>query len=153
MAHDSGADSEGFISFLPMKPDEAVPSVRERGAAGGRLPPEALGRFAPSSRGVAPGRAAQVRRPAPAPVPIPPRPVGTPPASAPSSARSTHQDAWLDARRRAGDSVELQCVDGVLLRGRLTHFDTYALVLETAEGSILVYKHAVCRIRPVVVAP
>ena len=49
--------------------------------------------------------------------------------------------------------MELQCLDGVLLRGRLTHFDTYALVLETPEGSILVYKHAVSRIRPVVVTP
>ena len=155
MAKDSGAEAGGFISFLPMKPDAAVPPVGQRHAGASRLPPEALGRFAPTPRTSAPSRPTQGRRAEPvrAAVPSPTRVAAEPTVTAPSANRSVHQDAWLDARRRAGESLELQCLDGVLLRGRLTHFDTYALVLETPEGSILVYKHAVSRIRPVVVTP
>ncbi len=155
MADDSERESGGFISFLPMKPDVAAPAARLRQAGAGRLPPEALGRFSPPARAARPVQArhaAAATGPGGAPG-APAVRTATGGAPGPSSGRSTHQDAWLDARRHAGEALELQFLDGTLLRGRLAHFDTYALVFETAEGSILVYKHAVSRIRPVTVTP
>jgi RNA chaperone Hfq len=61
--------------------------------------------------------------------------------------RTQHQDALLNGWRHAGATLEVRCLGGEVVRGRLTHFDTYSLVLDTPDGPTLLFKHAVVTIR------
>ena len=72
-----------------------------------------------------------------------PRPGGRDP-------RSAQQDEWLNRIRRRGGLVDVVCLDGAQIRGRLVGFDTYALVVECDGLEMLVFKHAVRLLRPVV---
>ncbi len=135
-----------FIEFVPMQPANGrarTATPRQRLAA---LPPEALGRWRPEQPEPEPaavppmarnGRNAAVVHEAPA----------APEASARRDTRSGYQDGWLNGVRHAGAVLELRCLDGTVLTGRLLQFDTFSLILEAAEGQILIFKHAVATVR------
>lgn len=56
------------------------------------------------------------------------------------------QDGYLFNSLRSGALLEVQLLTGERLEGRLRRFDRFALILETAEGEILVYKHGIVSI-------
>ena len=134
-ARDGGAPA--FIEFVPMRGSNGRASGGHRAAP---LPREALGEW--GADGVAPRRAERPaparERPAPQPAPAEPR----------RDTRSGYQDAWLNRIRHTGTPLELRCLDGTVLRGRLLQFDTFSLILEGAAGEFLVFKHAVATILP-----
>ncbi len=134
MAADRMPERELYIEFQPMQ------SVRRDGTrrVPSGLPPAALGGWA---RGEETGEPPRQRAADLSPRPAEPR-------QATPDGRSRHQDAWLNAQRHAGAILEVRCLDGEILRGRLISFDTFSLVLQTAEESILVFKHGVVTIRP-----
>ena len=58
------------------------------------------------------------------------------------------QDAFLAAARRAETPVTVFLVNGFQMRGAITGFDTFTVVL-TAEGKQnLIYKHAISTVSP-----
>ena len=56
------------------------------------------------------------------------------------------QDGFLFQALKANKSVSVQLTTGDRLVGQLKRFDRFALVVETAEQEILVYKHGVVSI-------
>lgn len=123
-----------FIEFVPMHQTKGQNGAARRPLP---LPREALGEW---------GRDGQPpRRPGP-PAVAPQRPPV--PSEPRRDTRSGYQDAWLNRLRHDGTSLELRCLDGTVIAGRLRQFDTFSLVLEDASGEVLVFKHAVATIRP-----
>jgi len=110
----------------------------------------------PPAAGGAARAAAVGRNPRNAPAPA--RPVAStdaPPASRQESrdTRSGYQDEWLNTARRAGTPLDLTLLNGTMLGGRLVNFDTYSLILEAENETLLVFKHAICAVRPQRPAP
>jgi RNA chaperone Hfq len=147
---------EAYIEFIPRAPDSWRSAPEGRRGPG--LPPEALGRWPRPAAGRT-GTAPPVRRARP----WTPGPSGASPPAAPAQApasagttvparegRSAAQDDWLQRMRRAGVELEIRCLAGPALRGRLVDFDAYALLLEQDGETVLVFKHGVVAIRPVV---
>jgi len=148
-------------SFIHFTPDAEVP---RRGATPGmarrpeahRLPPEALGRWPagdpPPAGAPAAGRAAAP----PGEAAARPRKPSAGPAHHPSvgagterrDTRTGYQDEWLNAMRHERAELEFHCLDGSVLRARLVNFDTYALIVESAAGPALLFKHAVRLVHP-----
>lgn len=139
-----------FIEFVPMHPANGRVRTATPRPRMAELPPEALGRWRPEPQpepDPAPaaavshvgrnGRKAPVVHEAPA----------APEAAARRDTRSGYQDSWLNGARHAGALLELRCLDGTVLTGRLLQFDTFSLILESTEGQILVFKHAVATVR------
>ena len=56
------------------------------------------------------------------------------------------QDSFLNQARIQKSGVCVSLVDGRRILGTLAGFDTFILFLDTEEGQILVYKHAVSTI-------
>lgn len=126
-----------FIEFIPMRPSNGRAPGTPRPAS---LPREALGEWGADGavqRRVAVPLAHPAPAPTPAPTPAPQR-----------DTRSGYQDAWLNRMRHDGALLDLRCLDGTVLSGRLLQFDTFSLILEDAQGPYLVFKHAVATIRP-----
>ncbi len=76
------------------------------------------------------------------------RPHGAAPVPA-GGGRAPYQDALLNAFRLAAAPVEVLCLGGRVVLGALVNFDTYSLILQTADGPTLVFKHAVATVRAV----
>lgn len=131
-----------FIEFVPMRPRNGTVAGEHRAAP---LPREALGEWGadelPARR---PARPTVMRE---RPV-APPAPPARPAPELRRDTRSGYQDAWLNRMRHAGTPLELRCLDGTVVRGRLLQFDTFSLILQGEAGECLVFKHAVATILP-----
>ncbi len=57
------------------------------------------------------------------------------------------QDGFLFSALREGRPLSLHTMSGGELSGTLKRFDQYTLVLETQDGSVVVYKSAVAAIQ------
>jgi len=110
-----------------------------------RLPAESLGRPSPARAGAserivpaASQRAAgttAVR--AAARIPEPP---------AVSGGRTALEDALFSQWRHQGLPVQAVCMGGAVVRGRLLGFDAYGLVVESADGPTILFKHGLVSI-------
>jgi host factor-I protein len=58
------------------------------------------------------------------------------------------QDSFLDAARTAATRVSVFLVNGVRLVGSVESFDRHIVVLRSATGVQLVYKHAISTVQP-----
>ncbi len=56
------------------------------------------------------------------------------------------QDGFLFQSLKEGRTMLYELVTGKNLRGRLKRFDRFAVVVDTGEREILVYKHAISTI-------
>lgn len=56
------------------------------------------------------------------------------------------QDGFLFQNLKEGQTMLCELVTGKSLSGRLKRFDRFAVVLETDDQEILVYKHAIATI-------
>ena len=59
------------------------------------------------------------------------------------------QDTFLNQARRSGMSVTLFLMNGFQLRGVVTGFDNFTVVLDSDGKQQLIYKHAISTIVPV----
>ncbi len=67
--------------------------------------------------------------------------------------RSGYQDEWLNTARRAETPLHVMLTNGATVSGRLINFDTYSLIVEAEQETILLFKHAICLVRPQALAP
>jgi len=58
------------------------------------------------------------------------------------------QDAFLNAARTAGTRVSVFLVNGIRLVGCVESFDQHMVLLRSATGVQLVYKHAISTVQP-----
>jgi host factor-I protein len=58
------------------------------------------------------------------------------------------QDAFLNTMRSDGTSVSVYLVNGIRLVGRVQSFDRQMVLLSSATGVQLVYKHAISAVQP-----
>ena len=58
------------------------------------------------------------------------------------------QDIFLNAVRKAEDSVTMFLINGVMLQGQIAGFDLFCMLLQREGMAQLVYKHAVSTIQP-----
>lgn len=58
------------------------------------------------------------------------------------------QDGFLFQSLKASQPLTVELVTGRSLEGRLKRFDRFALVLESDDLEVLVYKHAIATISP-----
>lgn len=58
------------------------------------------------------------------------------------------QDAFLNQARKENISVTIYLVNGFQLRGNVTGFDNFTVILDTNGKQQLVYKHAISTIIP-----
>lgn len=59
------------------------------------------------------------------------------------------QEVFLSAVQRAGETVTMFLVNGVMLQGNVAAFDPFCLLLEREGLAQLVYKHAISTVQPV----
>ncbi|CAA9536057.1 MAG: RNA-binding protein Hfq / RNA-binding protein Hfq [uncultured Sphingomonadaceae bacterium] len=59
------------------------------------------------------------------------------------------QEVFLSAVQRAGETVTMFLVNGVMLQGHVVAFDPFCLLLEREGLAQLVYKHAISTVQPV----
>ena len=71
-----------------------------------------------------------------------------PPGEAVSAKRTTLQDLFLEAAERAEEPMTVFLVNGVMLQGAVSAHDQFALLLERAGQTQLVYKHAISTMQP-----
>jgi RNA chaperone Hfq len=80
---------------------------------------------------------------------VPPEPPAAEPAPAAAEAAGHRVEVQaLDGWRRSRAALEVHCFDGLTVVGALRAFDRYSLLLSTRDGDVMLYKHAVLRIRP-----
>ena len=72
----------------------------------------------------------------------------TAPGAPAPGAKAPLQDLFLAAAARDQEDMTLFLVNGVMLQGRITGFDQFALLLERGPQIQLVYKHAVSTLQP-----
>ena len=72
----------------------------------------------------------------------------TPTVAEPQGGRAPLQDLFLTAAARDEEDMTLFLVNGVMLQGRVTGFDQFALLLERGAQVQLVYKHALSTLQP-----
>ena len=72
----------------------------------------------------------------------------TAPGAPAPGAKAALQDLFLAAAARDQEDMTLFLVNGVMLQGRITGFDQFALLLERGPQIQLVYKHAVSTLQP-----
>jgi len=60
------------------------------------------------------------------------------------------QDSFLNHIRRGGTPVVVYLVNGVQIRGTVKVFDSFTVLLESEGKQMLVYKHAISTIAPMV---
>jgi len=58
------------------------------------------------------------------------------------------QDRFLTAARRAGTPLTLFLVNGFQMRGVITGFDPFVVVLESEGRQQMIYKHAISTVVP-----
>lgn len=58
------------------------------------------------------------------------------------------QDLFLARARRAQENVTLFLMNGFQMRGRITGFDSFVVVLDTDGKQQIIYKHAISTIVP-----
>ena len=58
------------------------------------------------------------------------------------------QDQFLNQVRKARIEVEVVLQSGDSIRGYIRSFDSFCIIVENEAAISLVYKHALCRIRP-----
>lgn len=58
------------------------------------------------------------------------------------------QDLFLTRARRAGEPVTLFLMNGFQMRGKITGFDSFVVVLVTDGKQQVIYKHAISTIVP-----
>lgn len=58
------------------------------------------------------------------------------------------QDGYLFQSLKDGRPMSFDLIDGTRLEGRLRRFDRFAIVVDTGEAELLVYKHAIAMIGP-----
>ncbi len=58
------------------------------------------------------------------------------------------QDAFLNQARKENISVTIYLVNGFQLRGNVTGFDNFTVILDSNGKQQLVYKHAISTITP-----
>lgn len=59
------------------------------------------------------------------------------------------QDLFLTRARRAQEPVTMFLMNGFQMRGRITGFDPFVVVLDTDGKQQIIYKHAISTIVPV----
>lgn len=59
------------------------------------------------------------------------------------------QDAFLNQARKENISVTIYLINGFQLRGNVTGFDNFTVVLDSNGKQQLVYKHAISTITPI----
>ncbi len=59
------------------------------------------------------------------------------------------QDAFLNQARKENIGVVIYLVNGFQLRGNVTGFDNFTVILDTNGKQQLVYKHAISTITPI----
>jgi RNA chaperone Hfq len=156
-----GAPAEGptagarLIRFTPLRHDPGAAIAPARPGGTGGSPQEAAPPAGPRRSSV--HAVPTVQRPPRAGAAAGSAPAGRPPTETgagargpggpPGGERAPYQEALLNGLRRSARPVEVLCLDGRVLRGTLVNFDTYSLILDTAEGTLLVFKHAVAVVR------
>ncbi len=58
------------------------------------------------------------------------------------------QDTFLNSARKAGAMLTVFLVNGFQLRGVVTGFDSFTVVIETDGKQQLIYKHAISTVVP-----
>ena len=58
------------------------------------------------------------------------------------------QDLFLSRARRAQEPVTLFLMNGFQLRGKITGFDAFVVVVDSAGRQQVIYKHAISTIAP-----
>lgn len=56
------------------------------------------------------------------------------------------QDGFLFQNLKENQDVDVHLLTGQELRGRIKRFDRFAVVVETDEAELLIYKHAIATI-------
>lgn len=59
------------------------------------------------------------------------------------------QDLFLSRARRAQEPVTMFLMNGFQMRGKITGFDAFVVVLETDGKQQVIYKHAISTIVPI----
>lgn len=59
------------------------------------------------------------------------------------------QDAFLNQARKENISVTIYLINGFQLRGNVTGFDNFTVILDSNGKQQLVYKHAISTITPI----
>ncbi len=59
------------------------------------------------------------------------------------------QDLYLSRVRRAQEPVTLFLMNGFQMRGRITGFDPFVVVLDSDGKQQVIYKHAISTIAPI----
>lgn len=72
----------------------------------------------------------------------------TPTSVCVQAGRAPLQDLFLSAAARDGEELSLFLVNGVMLQGRISGFDQFALLVERGPQMQLVYKHALSTLQP-----
>ena len=58
------------------------------------------------------------------------------------------QDIFLNGARKSGTNLTVFLVNGFQLRGTVTGFDSFTVVLDSEGKQQLIYKHAISTIAP-----
>lgn len=58
------------------------------------------------------------------------------------------QDIFLNSARKSGTNLTVFLVNGFQLRGTVTGFDSFTVVLDSDGKQQLIYKHAISTIAP-----
>ncbi len=58
------------------------------------------------------------------------------------------QDAFLQALRESGATVNIFLVSGIRLKGVIESYDMHLVVLSAPQGSQMIYKHVISTILP-----
>lgn len=72
----------------------------------------------------------------------------TPTRAEPQAGKAALQDLFLTAAARDQEDMTLFLMNGVMLQGKVTGFDQFALLLERGSQIQLVYKHALSTLQP-----
>jgi host factor-I protein len=65
-----------------------------------------------------------------------------------SNIQFTLQDPFLNAARKKKVAVTVYLVSGVQLKGQITAFDNFVIVLQSEGKQQMIYKHAISTIAP-----
>lgn len=58
------------------------------------------------------------------------------------------QDLFLARAKRAGEPVTMFLMNGFQMRGKITGFDSFVVILDTEGKQQIIYKHAISTVVP-----
>ncbi len=69
------------------------------------------------------------------------------------STNENYQEKFLNAARREGQGVTLFLMNGFQLRGVISAYDSYVVMLQSEGKQHMIYKHAISTVVPTTAIP